>query len=91
MRPTVVAVRVASRELRNDTAGVLRRAAAGEVVQVTVNGEPVAELGPIHERRSHWTPKAVFAARLARTQADPGLGDDLQALTGDTDELGPIR
>jgi prevent-host-death family protein len=84
-------MRVASRELRNDTAGVLRRATAGEVVEVTVNGEPVAELGPIREQRSHWTPRAVFAARLARTQADPALRADLRALTGDTDELGPIR
>jgi len=83
-------MRVASGELRNDTAGVLRRAAAGEVVQVTINGEPVAELGPIRERRSSWTPKAVFAARLARAQADPGLREDLRALTGDTDELGHI-
>jgi prevent-host-death family protein len=84
-------VRVASRELRNDTAGVLRRAAAGEVVEVTVNGEPVAQLGPIREQRSHWTPKDVFAARLERAQADPGLREDLRALTGDTDELGPVR
>ncbi len=84
-------MRVASRELRNDTAGVLRRAAAGEVVEVTVNGEPVAALGPIQEQRSHWTPRSVFATRLARTQADPALRADLRALTGDTDELGPIR
>jgi prevent-host-death family protein len=84
-------VKVASRDLRNDTAGVLRRAAAGEVVEVTVNGEPVAELGPIRQQRSHWTPKAVFAARLARGQADPALREDLRVLTGDTDELGPIR
>jgi prevent-host-death family protein len=84
-------MRVASRELRNDTAGVLRRAAAGEVVQVTVNGEPVAELGPITQRRSHWTPKAAFAERLGAAQADPGLREDLRALAGDTDELGPIR
>ena len=89
--PTVVAVRVASRELRNDTAGVLRRVAAGEVVEVTVNGEPVAELGPVREQRSHWTPTAVFAARLERAQADPELREELRALTGDTDELGPIR
>ena len=84
-------MRVASRDLRNDTASVLRRAAAGEVVEVTVNGEPVAALGPIQEQRSHWTPRAVFATRLARTQADPALRADLRALTGDTDELGPIR
>ena len=84
-------MRVASRELRNDTAGVLRRAAAGEVVEVTVNGEPVAELGPIREQGSNWTPKAVFAARLVGAQADPELREDLRALSGDTDELGPVR
>ena len=55
---------VASREQCNDTAGVLRRAAAGEVVEVTVNGEPVAESGPIREQRSPGTPEAVVAARL---------------------------
>ncbi len=84
-------MRVASRELRNDTAGVLRRVASGEVVEVTVNGAPVAELGPIRDQRSHWTPRRVFAERLARSQADPGLRQDLQAIAGDTDELGPIR
>ncbi len=88
---TVVAVKVASRELRNDTAGVLRRAAAGESVQITVNGEPVAELGPIRTRRSHWTSSALMAERLAKIQADPALGDELRALSGGTDELGPIE
>ena len=56
-----------------------------------MNGEPVAELGPIREQRSHWTPKAVFAARVTRTQADPALREDRRALTADTDELGLIR
>ncbi len=58
---------------------------------MTVNGEPVAELGLVPERRSHWTPKAAFAARLAAAQADAGLREDLRAFAGDTDELGPIR
>jgi prevent-host-death family protein len=82
-------VKVASRELRNDTAGVLRRAAAGESVQITVNGEPVAELGPL--RRPHWTSSSLLVERLANTQADPALGDELRALSGGTDELGPIE
>jgi prevent-host-death family protein len=82
-------MRVASRELRNDTAGVLRRAAAGEFVEITVNGEPVAELVPLRSRRSSWTAKAVLLERL--TQADAGLHDDLRAVSGDTGELGPIR
>jgi prevent-host-death family protein len=84
-------MRIASRELRNDTAGVIRRAASGEPVQITVNGEPVAELVPIRDRRSHWTAKAVVLERLMQSQADPALRDELLALAGDTDELGPIR
>jgi len=60
-------------------------------VEVTVNGEPVAESGPVQEQRSHWTSKKVFAAWLARAQADPALRDALRALPEDTDELGPIR
>ena len=84
-------MRVASRELRNDTAGVLRRAAAGETVEITVNGEPVAELVPLRTRRSHWTAASGFLERLAQSQADPQLRDDLRAISGETDELGPIR
>ena len=61
-------MRVASRELRNDTAGVLRRAAAGESVEITVNGESVAELGPLRERRSHWTSSSVLVQRLAKSR-----------------------
>jgi len=37
---------VASRALRNDTRGVLRRVEAGEHVIITVNGRPVAVLAP---------------------------------------------
>jgi prevent-host-death family protein len=84
-------MRVASRELRNDTAGVLRRVSAGESLEITVNGEAVAELRPLRSRRSHWTARADVLARLADVQADPGLAADLQALNGDTSELGPIR
>lgn len=84
-------MRVASRELRNDTAGVLRRAAAGESLEITVNGEAVAELGPLRTHRSHWTPRAELVARLPGVQADPGLARELAALGGDTSDLGPIR
>jgi len=38
---------VGVRELRNQVAAVLRRAGAGERVVVTVDGRPVAQLGPI--------------------------------------------
>src|SRR5512138_707827 len=39
--------RVGVRELRNNVAAVVRRAAAGERVVVTVDGVPVAQLGPL--------------------------------------------
>ena len=84
-------MRVASRELRNDTAGVLRRAAAGETVEITVNGEPVAELVPLRTRRPRWTAASVLLERLAQTQADQGLRNELRAISGETDDLGPIR
>jgi prevent-host-death family protein len=83
---------VASRELRNDTAGVLRRVQAGEDITITVKGRPVAVLRPVENRRRRWLTAAEFLARLHRAQADPGLRDDLAALAGDTtDDLGPIR
>lgn len=40
-------LRVGVRELRNDVAAVVRRAGAGERIVVTVDGHPVAQLGPI--------------------------------------------
>jgi prevent-host-death family protein len=39
--------RVGVRELRNNVAAVLRQARAGQRVLVTVDGRPVAQLGPI--------------------------------------------
>jgi prevent-host-death family protein len=40
-------MRVGVRELRNQTAAWIRRAGDGERVIVTVDGRPVAQLGPI--------------------------------------------
>jgi prevent-host-death family protein len=82
--------RVASRELRNNTAGVLRRATSGEAIEITVNGEAVARLAPLTPEKSHWTTRSDFVAKLARIQADAGLTEDLAELDGYTDELGPI-
>jgi prevent-host-death family protein len=39
--------RVGIRELRNNVAAVVRRATRGERVVVTVDGVPVAQLGPL--------------------------------------------
>lgn len=82
---------VASRELRNDTAGVLRRVEAGEVVTITVKGKPVARLTAVAPGRRRWLSRVELAQRLKRAQADAGLRDDLAVLAGDTtDDLGPI-
>ena len=83
---------VASRELRNDTAGVLRRVREGEDVTITVNGRPVAVLTPVRAQRRRWLSRTEFLSRIGRVQADPGLRDDLAAFAGDTtDDLGPLR
>jgi prevent-host-death family protein len=39
--------RVGIRELRNQSAAVVRRAGAGERIVITVDGRPVAQLGPL--------------------------------------------
>src|SRR4029453_1468454 len=44
--------RVGIRELRNNVAAVVRRAAGGERVVVTVDGVPVAQLGPLEGARA---------------------------------------
>lgn len=81
---------VASRELRNETAAVLRRVQTGEDVTITVNGRPVAQLTAVRTSR-RWLGRSELIARLRRNQADPGLRDDLDRLVGDTtDDLGPV-
>lgn len=83
---------VASRELRNDTAGVLRRVQTGEEIVITVNGKPVAQLVPLQRARRRWLPRTELTRRLRVAQADPGLRADLARLAGETtDQLGPIR
>ena len=83
---------VATRDLRNDTAGVLRRVQAGEEIVITVNGKPVAQLVPLLPTRRRWLPRAELSRRLSIAQADPGLRADLARLAGETtDDLPPIR
>jgi prevent-host-death family protein len=42
-----MATEIPQRELRNNTASLLRRVEAGEQLRITVHGHPVAELVPI--------------------------------------------
>ncbi len=71
------------RELRNDTAGVLRRVETGEDVTITVHGQPVARLVPVETSRGRVIPREEFVAWLRRSQADPALRDELRELAGE--------
>jgi prevent-host-death family protein len=75
------------RELRNDSAAVLRDVQAGETMIVTRNGTPVAELRPIAPRR--FVPRATIAdaarnappinARRFRTDLDKVVDQSVHA------------
>lgn len=56
--------RITQRELRNQSAAVLREVEAGRTIVVTRNGTPVAELRPIQPHR--WVPRATLAEAAAR-------------------------
>ncbi|MEX2621031.1 MAG: type II toxin-antitoxin system prevent-host-death family antitoxin [Egibacteraceae bacterium] len=64
------------RELRNNISAVLRAAESGERYVVTVDGRPVAELGP--RRPPQWVGPGDVRTVLA-TPTDPGLLDDVAA------------
>ncbi|MHB1544332.1 MAG: type II toxin-antitoxin system Phd/YefM family antitoxin [Gammaproteobacteria bacterium] len=55
---------ITQRELRNESAAVLREVQAGQTLIVTRNGTPVAELRPIQPRR--FVPRAAIAEAAAR-------------------------
>ncbi|HEX7291031.1 MAG TPA: type II toxin-antitoxin system prevent-host-death family antitoxin [Conexibacter sp.] len=82
---------IATRELRNHTADVLRRVEHGDELVITTRGKPVAALVPLTEQRRRWLSGAELARRLVTAQADPDLRVDLARLAGETtDDLGPL-
>ena len=83
---------VASRELRNDTAGVIRRVQDGTTLIITVNGRPRAQLMPVTGSRRRWISRQELSRRLLMAQADKGLREDLARLAGETtDDLDDDR
>ena len=67
---------ITQRELRNDSSAVLREVQAGQIITVTRNGVPVAELRPVQPRR--FVPRAAIAeaaARAPRIDADQFRAD----------------
>ena len=80
---------VASRELRNSTRSLLDRVESGETLTITVDGRPVAVLGPAG-RRSRWMGRKAFSSTVLAHQADAGLADDLQDLAGEMTDEQPL-
>jgi prevent-host-death family protein len=76
---------ITQRELRNDSAAVLREVQSGQTLVVTRNGTPVAELRPLPPRRfvareviadaAHRAPRVDYAQLRADLDAivDPAL------------------
>ena len=67
---------IPQRELRNEISSVLRRVENGESFTITVNGRPVAELGPLRQGRQQ---PASLDAILAGTPVDDHWAGELQA------------
>jgi prevent-host-death family protein len=77
---------IPQRELRNHSGEILRQAETGEQFTITVEGRPVAVLGPIQRRQ--WVPREEVL-RILRTQPpDPGFFEEIQEMSGTLEELG---
>jgi prevent-host-death family protein len=59
-------LRVGVRDLRNNVAAVVRRAASGERIVVTVDGVPAAMLGPLEPHVDGLTLDDLIAAGLVQ-------------------------
>lgn len=79
---------IASRDLRNHTAAVLRQVAEGTDVTVTGHGEAVAVITRPRQGRRAGMPKHELLGLLAAQSPDPTLADDLAWIAeGSTDDL----
>ena len=70
---------VAQRELRNHISALLKRAEEGERFTVTVDGRPVAELGPLARTRKPASADRL-AAVLEQTPVDRAWSSDQRDL-----------
>ncbi len=96
--------RLGIRRLRNETAAAVRRAGAGERLVITVDGKPMAQLGPLDPLDGHSSLDDLIARGLLlpphrADRPDPALQVDLWAgaridraaaeLRGDPGRRGP--
>lgn len=71
---------IPARDLRNNTAAILRRVEAGEEIEVLRNNVPVARIIPLRGRAT-WLPAADIIGALE------GLGPDTTGLAALLDDL----
>lgn len=72
-------------DLQNDCGRVLREAEAGERFIVTVDGCPVATLGPPESPR--FVRKCEYLPILRQQAADPDFFDDIASMDRGPDEM----
>lgn len=90
LRCVAVADRIIpQRELRNNVAGVLREAEAGETFTITVRGRPVARLGPAASDAPRVDVDRATLRRLLAEPVDEGLAADLDAVEEPVDDPWP--
>jgi prevent-host-death family protein len=71
---------ITQRDLRNRSGQLLREAERGEQILITVEGHPVALLGPCARRQ--WVPRAEVVRLIGSIPADPSFFDDIAELGG---------
>jgi prevent-host-death family protein len=76
---------ISESEFRDHSGEILRQTESGEQFTITVEGRPVAVLGPCQKRQ--WIPREEFL-RILRTQPpDPTLLEDVREMGGIVGEL----
>ena len=74
---------IAQRELRNDISRVLAAVERGVRFRVTVRGRPVAEIVPIHRRKT-WVPRDEVLEILRRAPLDKNFMADVDGAVDNT-------
>ncbi|HEY9422073.1 MAG TPA: type II toxin-antitoxin system prevent-host-death family antitoxin [Thermoanaerobaculia bacterium] len=73
------------RELRNHSGEILRQAEAGQEFTITVDGRPVAVLGPVQKRQ--WVPRDEFLKIFQGQGSDPTFFEDIGEMGGTLDDV----
>jgi len=81
-----MATTVPQRELRNNTAELLRRVEAGERLRITVHGHPVAELGPVETAVSFVSREELIRDFSGLLLSDDRLEEDLRQDDGEPED-----